>query len=50
LKIACPEEIAYLQRFINQQQLNTLATRYNNEYGQYLSRLAAVPQDRSGNP
>ena len=39
LKIACPEEIAFLQGFIDKSQLQTLAAQYNNEYGQYLTRL-----------
>jgi len=39
LKIACPEEIAFVQGFIDRGQLSSLAGKYNNEYGQYLSRL-----------
>ncbi|TWT96256.1 glucose-1-phosphate thymidylyltransferase RfbA [Neorhodopirellula pilleata] len=39
LKIACLEEIAYLQGFITQPQLQSLAESYNNDYGDYLRRL-----------
>jgi len=39
--ISCPEEIAYLQGFITQDQLRRLALGMNsNEYGKYLLRLA----------
>ena len=41
LKIACPKEIAYIQKFIDKTQLTTLATQYNNYYGSYLKHLAA---------
>lgn len=40
LKIACLEEIAFLNGFINRQQLETLAGEFSNEYGQYLADLA----------
>ncbi|WP_417737614.1 glucose-1-phosphate thymidylyltransferase RfbA [Rosistilla oblonga] len=40
LKIACPEEIAWMQGFIDQQQLQSLAARYKNDYGNYLLRLS----------
>jgi glucose-1-phosphate thymidylyltransferase len=37
LKIACPEEIAYRMKYINEEQLQALAFTYNkNEYGKYL--------------
>jgi glucose-1-phosphate thymidylyltransferase len=40
-KIACPEEIAYLQGFIDVGQLETLADRLGkSNYGQYLRRIA----------
>lgn len=39
LKIACLEEIALLQGFIDQSQLEAQAALYNNDYGQYLRRL-----------
>jgi glucose-1-phosphate thymidylyltransferase len=39
LKIACPEEIALLQGFINEEQLFRLAAQFKNEYGNYLRAL-----------
>ena len=40
LMIACPEEIAYNQGFINAEQLRAQALRYaGNDYGLYLLRL-----------
>lgn len=36
LKIACPEEIAYLKGFISATQLEALASVMNNDYGRYL--------------
>jgi glucose-1-phosphate thymidylyltransferase len=42
LKIACPEEIAYIQGYITSDQLQALATTYNNDYGSYLKRLVAL--------
>lgn len=40
LKVACPEEIAYRQRWIDAQQLERLAQPLiKNGYGQYLMRL-----------
>jgi len=42
LKVACPEEIAYHNGWINKDQLITLAQpMMKNQYGQYLIRLAA---------
>ena len=39
LKIACPEEIAYLCGFIDAAQLNQLAKEYVNEYRDYLQSI-----------
>lgn len=41
LKIACPEEIAYMQGFINAEQLDKLAASYSdkNSYGRYLRSI-----------
>lgn len=40
LKIACPEEIAYLRKFITANQLQIQVERYSGtEYGSYLKRL-----------
>ncbi len=39
LKIACIEEIAFNNGFINKNQLLALSSNYNNEYGQYLKDL-----------
>ena len=36
LKVACIEEIAFYQRFISREELNKLAEKYSNEYGEYL--------------
>ena len=40
-KIACIEEIAFHKGFISLEQLQALAAKYKNEYGSYLSALAA---------
>jgi glucose-1-phosphate thymidylyltransferase len=40
LKIGCPEEIAFRMGFITADQLERLAARRGNEYGQYLARVA----------
>lgn len=41
LKIACPEEIAFLNGWISAGQLTALADRMrNNNYGEYLARVA----------
>ena len=39
LKIACIEEIAFNNGFINKDQLLTLSSNFDNEYGQYLRDL-----------
>jgi len=39
LKVACIEEIAYHQGFINRGQLDKLAEKYSNEYGEYLKDI-----------
>src|SRR5262249_47177875 len=39
LKIACLEEIAFHQKFINEDQLRKLGNSMKNEYGQYLVQL-----------
>lgn len=39
LKVACLEEIAFGQGFIDQAGLEELASGYNNDYGDYLKRL-----------
>lgn len=42
LKVACPEEIAYRQKFITADQVRELATPLaKNAYGQYLLRMVA---------
>ena len=39
LKVACIEEIAFNNGYINKNQLLALSSIYNNEYGQYLKDL-----------
>lgn len=39
LKIACIEEIAYRKGFIDKVQLSKLASKYNNNYGKYITRI-----------
>ncbi|RCE19385.1 glucose-1-phosphate thymidylyltransferase RfbA [Aeromonas caviae] len=42
LKVACPEEIAYRQKFINADQIRKLAAPLSkNAYGQYLLQMVA---------
>ncbi len=41
LKVACPEEIAFRCKYINAEQLDKLALKYQkNSYGKYLSKIA----------
>ena len=39
LKVACLEEIAYSQGFIDKEKLEELVAGYTNEYGDYLRRI-----------
>jgi glucose-1-phosphate thymidylyltransferase len=39
LKVACLEEIAFNQGFIDESGLEKLAKTYTNEYGEYLKEL-----------
>ena len=39
LKIACIEEIAFYNKFINKQQLNELIKKLPNEYASYLNKI-----------
>jgi len=39
LKIACLEEIAYLNKFINESQLKKLIKKLPDDYANYLRRL-----------
>jgi len=47
LKVACPEEIAYRAGFIDAGQLEALAARMKNSYGEYLRDILAGPENRS---
>lgn len=40
LKVACIEEIAFRMFYINAAQLKQLASKYKNEYGEYLFEIA----------
>ena len=42
LKIACPEEIAYRERWITKEQVLTIARDLNNGYGVYLTELVEM--------
>lgn len=49
LKIACPEEIAFRQSWINVEQLNALARRLaNNAYGQYIQQVIKEVEAQCG--
>jgi glucose-1-phosphate thymidylyltransferase len=39
VKIACPEEIAFQQKWIDGEQLKKLANFYKNDYGAYLEKV-----------
>ena len=42
LKVACPEEIAYRQKFISADQIRILAAPLaKNAYGEYLLKMVA---------
>ena len=44
LMVACPEEIAYRQHFIDAEQLARLAASIPNSYGEYLSTILEYPE------
>jgi glucose-1-phosphate thymidylyltransferase len=47
LLVGCPEEIAYIKRFITKDELRSLATRYGKTaYGRYLLQLVDEPDTR----
>ena len=39
IKIACPEEIAYVKSWISKKELQGLFQNMNNEYGEYLKKI-----------
>jgi len=43
MKIACLEEVAYHKGFITAEQLESLARRVSNDYGQYLLQVLSQP-------
>ena len=43
LKVACPEEIAYREGFIDAGQLEALAAGIKNDYGEYLREILSNP-------
>jgi glucose-1-phosphate thymidylyltransferase len=50
LKVACLEEVAYLQGFISQEKFNYLVKRYSNSaYGKYLQKVSDLFNDRRDN-
>jgi glucose-1-phosphate thymidylyltransferase len=46
LMVACPEEIAYRQGFIDATQLEKLAAGIRNNYGEYLKEILRSPEAR----
>jgi glucose-1-phosphate thymidylyltransferase len=44
LMVACPEEIAYRQGFIDAEQLSRLASAIRNPYGEYLKEILKYPE------
>ena len=38
-KVACVEEVAFRMGFIDSRKLETLAARFNNNYGDYLKKI-----------
>jgi len=42
--VACPEEIAYRQGFINAEELSKLAAGLRNSYGEYLKEILRYPE------
>ncbi len=48
LKIACIEEVAYRMGFIGRDDLVSLARQHDNDYGQYLAKVAEISMCGSG--